>query len=100
MEKNRYYNEGLYKDYDDWYDNGPGSEAFKRKLASRQKTFPDLVPTIDKVLTEESYRSAGRGVNEDYDMMRITICISVNQWRAVKQKLIWMLHQVRIGGKA
>jgi hypothetical protein len=21
---------GIYKNYDDWYDNGPGSEAFKR----------------------------------------------------------------------
>jgi hypothetical protein len=21
---------GIYRDYDDWYDNGPGSEAFKR----------------------------------------------------------------------
>jgi hypothetical protein len=38
-------NGGLYKDYDDWYDNGPGSEAFKRKLLSRKALpFPDLSP--------------------------------------------------------
>jgi hypothetical protein len=25
---------GKYKSYDDWYDNGPGSESFKRSIRS------------------------------------------------------------------
>ena len=94
------YHGGVYRDYDDWYDNGPGSEAFKRSCRGKPlKTFPDLTPSNKvQVLTEKSYRSAGRGVNEDHDMMQITINISINQWRAFKHKFIRLLHKVRMGG--
>ena len=28
-----------YESYDDWYDNGPGSERFKRKLRESEREF-------------------------------------------------------------
>ena len=40
--------EPTYKSYDDWYDHGPGSEAFKRKCMPSNyqpgQVFPDLTP--------------------------------------------------------
>ena len=30
-----------YTDYSDWYDNGPGSEAFKRKIRESDKILID-----------------------------------------------------------
>jgi hypothetical protein len=118
MEKKRYYNEGLYKDYDDWYDNGPGSEAFKRKLASgKAMPLPDLLSPRSQgphfpaeneslqvkgtpivVLKEEPYRSVDRGVNESNDMIRITINLPMKQWRTFKHKFIRLLNRVRLGG--
>jgi hypothetical protein len=105
-QKDRVENKGIYKDYEDWYDNGPGSENFKRSLIGRTAVmpFPDLSPKKEgphfpiKVLTEEPYRSKGRGVNKDNDMMRITINISINQWRAFRHKFLRLLHKVRLGG--
>jgi hypothetical protein len=90
-------NGGIYKDYEDWYDNGPGSEAFKRSLLSPRTEGPH-VPPMDRVLKEETYRSIGRGVNMTDDMMRITVNISINQWRAFRHKFLRLLHKVRLGG--
>jgi hypothetical protein len=28
-----------YKNYDDWYDNGPGSESFKREIRKSSNDF-------------------------------------------------------------
>lgn len=30
-----------YTDYSDWYDNGPGSESFKRKIREEDKILID-----------------------------------------------------------
>jgi hypothetical protein len=35
------YNHGKYKDWKDWYDNGPGSEHFKRSLLKRRDKMED-----------------------------------------------------------
>jgi hypothetical protein len=85
-------NGGIYKDYEDWYDNGPGSEAFKRSCRKEIEAEP---PTV--VLKEEPYRSQAT-VNMTDDMMRITINISVNQWRVFRHKFLRLLHKVRLGG--
>ena len=98
-------NNGIYKNYEDWYDNGPGSEAFKRSSPPAPlKTFPDLSPKTEgptmppeRVLTEESYRSQPR-VNQDDDMMRITINLPILQWKAFRHKFLRLLHRVRLGG--
>ena len=98
-------NDGLYKDYADFYDNGPGSEAFKRSCRSAPlKTFPDLspksqgpIPPPEKVLKEEPYRSQPR-VNMDDDMIRITINLPMKQWRVFRGYFIRLLHKLRMGG--
>ena len=42
-----------YKDYDDWYDNGPGSESFKRCCLGVSKVSPFILKCeYDKVVAE------------------------------------------------
>jgi len=84
-----------YKNYEDWYDNGPGSEAFKRKMRTgrTQCLFPNLMPESTKVFTEETYANKECG-----SMIKVTIRIPVRQWNKIKQKVIRTLALVRIGG--
>jgi hypothetical protein len=76
-----------YESYEDWYDNGPGSENFKRSLRK---------PVQLKIFTEEYYRSEPM-VNMDDDMVRITIHLPLTQWRPNKQEFINLLHKIRLG---
>jgi len=43
----------MYKNYDDWYDNGPGSEAFKRSLIKCRPIKNDKI-LMPKELTAEN----------------------------------------------
>ena len=36
-----------YKSYEDWYDNGPGSESFKRSLRKNQKSYLRLGEVVE-----------------------------------------------------
>lgn len=88
-----------YKNYDDWYDNGPGSEAFKRKMRTgrTQCLVPNFVQTEHiKVFREEMYCS--EPLVERADMIRITLTLPIIQWDKIKQKVIRILALVRIGG--
>jgi hypothetical protein len=41
-----------YKNYDDWYDNGPGSESFKRSCRTKPlKDFPNLTLPVCRMST-------------------------------------------------
>ena len=69
-----------YESYDDWYDNGPGSEKFKRECR--------LLPTLKgKVLKEE--------VNEWDKTITVTIRLPLYQWNKFKQVFIGLLHKMR-----
>ncbi len=91
-----------YQSYADWYDNGPGSEAFKRSCRTKPlKTFPNLTPSVpppEKVFTEELYKSRPYEVGPA-DMIRLTINLPLTQWRKWKQSFIACLHIIRIGGE-
>ena len=94
-----------YKNYEDWYDNGPGSEAFKRKMRTgrTQCLFPNLIPSVpppEKVFKEETYSSKpfDKELGPEKDMIRVTISIPLRQWNKIKQKVIRALALVRIGG--
>lgn len=84
----------IYDDYEDFYDNGPGSENFKRSCRTKPLTsFPNLTPEPTKVFTEETYHSKEKG-----SMIKVTLRIPVRQWNKIKQRVIQQLARVRLGG--
>jgi len=84
-----------YESYEDWYDNGPGSEAFKRKMRTGRTpcAFPNLTCEPTKVFTEETYHNKEHG-----SMIKVTLRIPVRQWNKIKQTVIRVLARVRLGG--
>jgi len=79
-----------YRDYEDFYDNGPGSEAFKRSCRTTPlRTFPNLTPRGKRVLQEDEYQLAGQ------DMITITINIPKRQWVKWRQRFIEALALIR-----
>jgi len=42
-----------------------------------------------KLVKMDKFRSAGRGVNEDYDMVRVAIDMPLFQWNIIRDK--WAL---------
>ena len=78
-------NDGVYRDYDDWYDNGPGSESFKRSLRARR-----IVDKIKiRVLTEKEYTLG------DKAMIQLTINLPKHQWLKWRQRFISALALIR-----
>lgn len=57
-----------YESYEDWYDNGPGSESFKRKIAQsnlefhKRSPFPIMIPT-KKIRTKKNGKNILEMVN-------------------------------------
>ena len=41
-----------------------------------------------KISKEDKWRSQNKGVNEDYDMMRITIDAPIMTWRRIKKIIL------------
>ena len=61
-------NNDKYSDYWDWYDNGPGSESYKRELLGfRIKKFPNLpgFPFYKKETQRDHLMLVGTGTITD-----------------------------------
>lgn len=46
--------------------------------------YPECLINQFKIQKEDKFRSKGKGVNENYDMVRVTIDINIVHWRLLK----------------
>ena len=73
-------NYSKYSSYGDWYDNGPGSEAFKRK------TIGTTVMPWDRLWDFSHYKKSGvRKITKRYKLVEVK---DVNEIRASNGKCV------------
>jgi hypothetical protein len=83
-------NGGIYKDYEDWYDNGPGSEKFKQGCRNTKLSkFPDLTPEPkdNRIFVEQ--------LNDWDKTITLTIRLPQEQWLKHKHMFMELLHRIR-----
>lgn len=55
---------GQYSHYSDWYDNGPGSERFKREVRQSSSSYQRLQEEYRKVILGDLQKRGTKIINE------------------------------------